>query len=323
MKKKSLFMIPIIGVILVLAVTRITGNKEEVEEDKVTMVEITCPERATIELYTDLIGTVKPENSARIYPEASGTVTEVFVKAGDSVSNGQPLCIIDTKQVENAKNSMDNAEIVNREASVQLGRMQVLYQSGAISQQEYEGYANAAEKAAISYKQAKEEYERQYSYSHISAPIGGRVESWGIEVLDRITTGSLIGVISGEGNKIISSGLTDNLRRELQISDQVFIEKANQIYTGTIMELSEMADETTGLYEMKIQAGEIQELSTGSVVKISVCSNRADEALTIPVDAVYYENSIPCVYTYENGLIHKLFITTGILMLSGCRSWKD
>lgn len=73
-----------------------------------------------------------------------------------------------------------------------------------------------------------------------------------------------------------------------------------------------MTDEETGLYETKIRLESTEGLNTGTTVKLSLCSNRAEQALTIPVDAVYYENSLPYVFTYDNGVVHKVFIEAGI-----------
>ncbi|WP_125142352.1 biotin/lipoyl-binding protein [Clostridium transplantifaecale] len=41
-----------------------------------------------------LTGTVEREDAVYIYPEAAGTVTDVFVKAGDSVTQGQEILTI-------------------------------------------------------------------------------------------------------------------------------------------------------------------------------------------------------------------------------------
>lgn len=310
--KKKLFAGVVIGILLIIVVMKLFGKKEVAPEERLPVVETTKPQLGTIELYTSLIGKVEPKTVARLYPEIAGTVEEVFVKAGDMILKGQPVCAVDTKQVETAENSMDNAEISSKEAQDMLWRMTALHDAGSISQVEYQGYVNTAEKADIIYKQAVEEYERQYSYSNITAPIGGRVESCDIEPLDRVSSSDQLCVISGEGNKVISSSLTENLRKQVHLGDGILAEKNGAQYTGTIVEMSEMANENTGLYDTKIQLDEAGELSTGTVVKISVCSNRVEQVLTVPVDSVYYENSVPCVYTYENGTIHKISIQTGI-----------
>lgn len=301
-----------IGVVAVIAAVKLFGGKEAAVVDTLPVVETVKPQTGTIELYTSLIGRVEPETVARIYPEAGGTIQELFVKTGDTVTVGQPLCTIDTKQVETAKNTMDNAEVSNKEAQDMLGRMTPIYGSGGISQAEYQGYVNAAEKTEITYKQAVEEYERQFSYSHVTSPINGRVETCGVEMYDRVTSADQLYVLTGEGNKVISSSLTENLRSQVNLGDTIFAEKGEIVYIGTITEMSEMANEHTGLYDSKIRLNNAEGLATGTVVKISICSNRAEQVLTVPVDSVYYENSRPYVYTYEDGIIHKVFIKMGL-----------
>ena len=69
------------------------------------------------------------------YSEAGGEVTEVYVKAGDMVTEGQPICHIDTKMVDTAKNSMETAAVNMENANKELERSRVLFESGNMSQQ--------------------------------------------------------------------------------------------------------------------------------------------------------------------------------------------
>ena len=318
MNKKKKVMIGMVlgavGCVLGVVVRVCFSGEVEAEPVSVPVVETEYPEIGDIELFTSLIGSVEPEYIARIYPEASGTVTDIFVKAGDVVAAGQPVCTIDTKLVDSAENSMKNAEISLREAQTDLGRMEILFGSGGISQQEYENYVNAAKKAELAYRQASADYEKQYSFSHITAPISGRVESCGVEVFDRVSEGNQICVIAGGGDVIISFQVTDVLRKKIQVGDMLEAKKSDNFYTGRIVEMSEMADAATGLYQVKavLEESPAGELSTGAVVKLSLCSNRVEQALTVSVDAVYYENSLPYVFTFEDGVIHKAFIESGI-----------
>ncbi|RFZ79549.1 efflux RND transporter periplasmic adaptor subunit [Lacrimispora amygdalina] len=311
--KKKVLLLGVSAVILIAVILiRINGMKVPVKADTLPVVETVNPEVGTIELYTSLIGTIEPETVVRISPEASGTVTQVAAKAGDMVQQGQLLCVIDTNKVQNAKNTMDNAQVTYKEAHDTLGRMSALYQSGAVSEQEYQGYVNSAKKSEIAYKQAKEEYENQVSYSNIKSPISGKIESCSIEQFDKVSTSDQIFVISGVGNKIISTSLTEKLKRRVNPGDTVTVEEDGNNMQGTISEISGMADDKTGLFKIKIQLADTNDLSTGTSVKLSLCSERADQVITVPVDSVYYENSKPYVFTYDNGTVHKIFIEAGI-----------
>lgn len=56
-----------------------------------------------------------------------GEITDVFVKAGDMVQEGQPICKIDTKQVEAARLQMESAQQAMNDANTNLGRQQALF----------------------------------------------------------------------------------------------------------------------------------------------------------------------------------------------------
>lgn len=93
------------------------------------MIEAEPPEIGDIELYTSLIGYVEPEYIAG-FIRRPRTITEVFIKAGDTVKAGQSICTVDTKLVESTESAMKNAEVSLREARTALNRMSILYQSG-------------------------------------------------------------------------------------------------------------------------------------------------------------------------------------------------
>lgn len=107
----------------------------------VTVVKAAPPSTGDIRLTTGLTGTVEPSDVVHIYAKAAGDVTAVYIKAGDMVTQGQALFEIDTEQVETAKNTMDSAAVNLSEARSNLNRMQILYSSGDLSEQEYEQYA--------------------------------------------------------------------------------------------------------------------------------------------------------------------------------------
>lgn len=281
------------------------------------VVQVSEPERRDIRLTTSLIGTVEPENVVYVYPKASGEVTEVNVKAGQVVEAGQQICVIDTDQIESAKSNLDAAELALRQAKEELSRQSVLYAGGGISEQAYRQYQDNVESAQISYDSAKNAYDNQVSYSVITAPISGLIEVCNIQEFDQISQSDQVCVISGQSAKMVSFSVTERIRSELKEGDQITVEKDGQEFTGTIDEISTMADEKNGLFTAKarLDGGDYDYmLSTGSTVKLSVISDSQENALAVPVDAVYYEGGASYVYTYDQGTgtLHQAEVETGI-----------
>lgn len=276
------------------------------------VVETEKPQTGDISLTTSLLGKVEPSDVVYLYPKASGDVMEVTIKAGDMVNQGDVICRIDTKQVETAKSNLDAAALRLSQAQTEFNRQSVLYQAGDISQQAYEQFRDSVASAGLQYDQAKFAYETQVSYSQITAPISGLVEICDIELYDTLSPGSLICVISGEGAQVLSFQTTERIRNYLQEGDAIEAEKEGKRYKGVIREISTMADDVTGLYKVKANMDLDVSLPTGAQVKLYVTCEETKQALTIPVDAIYFEGGEPQIYIYHEGIVHKRQIEMGI-----------
>ena len=96
------------------------------------------------------------------------------------------------------------------------------------------------------------------------------------------------------------------------MGDPISLDKNGTDYQGTINEVSSMIDDSTGLFKVKASVENGDALPTGSTTKLSVISDRADNVLTIPVDAVYYSGGDAYVYTYDNGTVHYVPVEIGL-----------
>lgn len=317
MKKGIIAGSVVIVALAAIVVPKLLTPKTFAEAVTDPIVEVMTPQRRDIALTTGLVGSVEPEDVVYVYPKASGDVTEVNVQAGDIVQAGQQLCVVDTKQVEGAKSSLDSAQLALTQAQEELSRQAVLYSGGGISEQVYRQYQDNVKAAQISYDSAKINYDNQVSYSKITAPISGVVEVCNIENYKQVGQSDLICVISGQGAKIVSFSTTERIKNNLETGDQIAVEKDGEQLIGTIYEVSSMADSATGLFKIKARLDENMDeskLATGSAVKLYVVSESVENVITVPVDSVYYDGSLAFVYTYdqETGCLHKIQVDDGL-----------
>ena len=276
------------------------------------VVQVTSPERGDIQVSRSLIGSVEPADMVYVIPMAAGEITEVYVNAGDYVTEGQALCKIDTKQVDSARLQLDAAQVQLEDAQANLERMKVLYQTGDISAQNYEQVESAAKAAQIQYDSAKLAYEYQMDFSEITATISGRIESSSMEVHGMATQSSPLCVIAGEGSKTVTFSVTEAMLAHVKAGDTVLIEKSGSQYTGTITEVGSMVSTTTGLFDVKASVESADSLISGTTVRLNVITDGAENVLVLPVDTVYYSSSEPYVYTYDAGTVHEVPVETGI-----------
>jgi len=336
MKKRNIILCTAAGVIVVAAAVGVTAMKggssgsgmpggmggpgggpggmgDMQQENQATVVRSEEPETGSIYLTTELTGTVEPDDVVHVYAKASGDITSVNVKAGDTVTKGQVLFTIDTEQVANAQNSVDSAQVNLQKAQSDLARMQILYDGGDLSDQEYEQYTNAVKTAQLQYNSAKTSYDQQVSYSSVTAPISGKVESCSAEVYDRANMNGELCVISGEGEKKVTFYVTQRMLENLAVGDSLTVEKSGTTYNAVIDEINTMVDDSTGMFKIEAQLTDSDNnAATGSTVKLTVTTGKAENVMTIPVDAVYYSGGKAYVYLYEDGKAKKVSIEVGI-----------
>lgn len=312
--KKSVIItsVVIVAAAAALILPRALRPDPVVEAVALPIVEVEMPFTGSIELSRNLVGKVEPSDVVYVYPKAAGQITDVYVKAGDMVKEGQAICKIDTKQVESARLSLDSAKMQLDDARTNLGRQRVLYEAGDISPAAFEQAQTAVTGAQIQYDGAKLNYDNQIEFSNMTAPISGKVEIFDVEVHDVVSAQVMICVISGEGSKAVTFSVPEKIVSQMQKGDTITLEKNGTEYQGIITEISSMIDANTGLFKVKSSVESGDALATGSMVKLYVTSDRADDVMCLPVDSIYYSGGNSFVYTYDNGIVHKVPVEAGI-----------
>ena len=254
MKKNVKRLIAGAVVLLVAAgiVVRIAGgNKKEEEYETRPTVAVENPKTGDITLYTDLTGTIEPISKAVVQPKIGGELLEVNFQAGDPVEAGQVLCKIDSDALTALQLQMQSASVAADNAARELARIQPLYASGYISQQQFDQAQSSATSARLAYESAKNQYDLQVKYTTVTAPISGVIESRNVEPHDHIGTDTKICVISGGDQLQVKFGITEKILRNMKVNDPIQVEKNGTEYDGNVTEVGSMVNSATGLYDAK------------------------------------------------------------------------
>lgn len=286
------------------------GGEEEYESRPT--VSAVHPRKGDIILYTELTGVIEPQSKAAVQPKMGGEVLEVYFQAGDRVEAGQALVKIDSDALTALKLQMDAAEVSVRDAASNLTRTRALYTQGYVSEQTMEQAENADQNARIAYETARNQYDLQLEYTTVTAPISGTVESRSVEPHDHVDTSAQICVISAGDQLQVKFGITEKIHQTLSLDDVISIEKNGTAYEGVVAEIGTMVNSATGLYDAKASIPQSAGLTTGTRVKLTAVMSRAENVLTVPVDAVNYDKGEAFVYCYEGGTARKTMIESGI-----------
>lgn len=295
----------------VIGIRFIINSNHEVTDSR-PVVKVTAPEIRTVEVYTDQIGTVQPAETVNVLAMLGGEILEVNFNAGDKVKKGDVLLVINSDNLKSLEIQRDSAEIQNNDAQTALERTKVLYETGAVSQSALEQAQSGAERAQLGYDAANEAYEIQKKYSTITAPISGTVEYKNAEVHSFATQGTPVAVISGEGKTSVVFGVSEDTMKTVKPGDQVYVYKQGFESYGNITEINSMVGQN-GLYNVKAEIEYPDDITTNSRVIVNILKNKAEDAMSIPLSAVYHDGGESFVYVLQDdNTIKKTVFTSGI-----------
>jgi len=190
-----------------------------------TPVKIVDARTTPIEDATEYVATLKSLRSTTIQPQIDGQITQIFVKSGDRVGQGDRLMQIDPQRQQAAVSSQE-AERASREANVAYARQQQqraneLFAAGAISKQEQEQAQTALRTAEASLQSLQAQVQQQQvqlRYYTISAPTSGIVADVPARVGMQVSTSTVLTTI--EQNDV------------LEVYVSVPVERSGDLKTG-------------------------------------------------------------------------------------------
>jgi HlyD family secretion protein len=207
--------------------------------------ELTYPETETIERTSVLTGKIEPRDEIDIKPQISGIISEILVEAGDKVNNGDIIAKIkvipEETQLSSAENRVAVAEISLKEAEQNFNRTRQLYEKKYESREKYE-----TDEAALA--RARKELEQARDQLTIVRDGVSAANAQGSNTLVRSTvTGVVLEVPVKVGSSVI---------------------QANTFNDGTT--IAKVADMTDLIFKGKVDETEVDLLSEGMDVRISV-----------------------------------------------------
>ena len=98
-------------------------------------------------------------------------------------------------------------------------------------------------------------------YSSITAPINGKIESFDVKVYDRVSQSQDLCVIAGEGENVVSFYVTQRMMQNANVGDELEIRRTELHTKAYISEINSMVDRDTGLFKVKAQIENTQEIA--------------------------------------------------------------
>lgn len=278
-------------------------------------------EQGTIVAGPILSGELRPQREAKIRAELGGSMLEVRVEEGQTVTRGALLGRIETRTLDDARQSAVSAV---RNAENQLGvarreveRTEKLVTAGALAARDLDlvkSNVTAVEAQLADAKSRLASAERQLGDAVIRAPIAGIVSKKSVNVGDVVSVGTeLFTVIDPSSMRLEASVPSEDLSTlRVGVPVEFTVRGYDQTFTGKIERIAPQADATTRQVPIFVAIPNVGgRLVAGLFAEGRVVAEKAT-GLVVPVNAVNTTTQSPWVLRVANGKTEKVNVTLGL-----------
>ncbi len=266
---------------------------------------VATAQRGDLPVYFNGLGTVTAFNTVTVRSRVDGQLISIAFQEGQFVHQGDVLAQIDARpfqvQLEQAMGQLAKDQAQRRDAEVNLERFKLLFKEGVIPQQQLDTQAALVGQfdGAIASDQAQiNNAKLQLTYSHITAPISGRIGLRLVDVGNMVhatDTNGLLVITQLQPISVIFSLPQDQLPQvvtKLRSGPQLPVEAYDRddtakIATGKLQTIDNQIDVTTGTYKLKsIFSNEDNALFPNQFVNVHLLVDTKRDLTVVPAAAI-------------------------------------
>lgn len=147
----------------------------------------------------------------------------------------------------------------------------------------------------------------------ITAPISGIIEQCNVDPFDIASPQSPVYIISNKDMMMVTFNVSSSAAQNIEIGDITTVEIGSASYRGTVTEIGTKVN-SVGLFPVKVQInGDHSSLMTGLTVTVTADTDRAKNAVTVPLSLLYFKDNQAYVYVEENGVAVKTDVEIGLM----------
>jgi len=321
-------------------------KKEAVTAASVTVQVVAASEVEWPETY-EATGTVRARASAVISSRVMGYIRDVKAQAGDRVTQGKLLIVLDARDldaqfrqaeaaVHEAHSAMPEVESAVAAAKAQLDlaevtlrRMKDLFEKKSISNQEFDEASTRwkaaeanhrmtlarREQLASKIRQAEEALEAariMRSYSQIAAPFTGVVTDKRVNPGDLATPGAPLLTIEREGAYRLEAPVAESRLAQIRPGQtaSIVLEALDKKIEARVSEIVPAVDAASRAYTVKLDLPALGQIRSGMFGRV-LFTLGARKALAVPAAAVIERGQLQSVLVTEDGVARTRLVTLG------------
>jgi membrane fusion protein, multidrug efflux system len=268
-------------------------------------VVVATAHRGDLPVYFNGLGTVTAFNTVTVRSRVDGQIVKINFTEGQFVKEGDALIEIDPRpyqvQLEQAEGQLAKDQAQLKDVQVDYERYKLLLKEGVIPQQQLDtqaaqvGTFEGAIKADVA---TIDNAKLQITYSHITAPISGRV---GLRLVDignivhATDTNGLLVITQLQPIAVLFSLPQDQLpevlarmRSDRQLAVEAYDrDNSDKIATGKLLTIDNQIDTSTGTYKLKaVFDNNKNELFPNQFVNVHLLVDTKKNVVLVPTTAI-------------------------------------
>ncbi|MGZ3928576.1 MAG: efflux RND transporter periplasmic adaptor subunit, partial [Mucilaginibacter sp.] len=256
--------------------------------------------------YVQLQGHIDAQDNVTAYPQSPGTITAIYVKAGQHVSKGQELAQLD--------NSVLVQNIAQAEAQANLA--QTVYQRQKNLWDQKIG-------TEVQFLQAKSSYEasqkqvaglrQQANMYRITSPINGTIDQMDLKMGQVAQPGSTgIRIVNADVLKV-KADVPESYASRINQGDnvKVMVPDANDSLMAKVTFAAKVIDPSSRSFGIEIKLPQRKTLRPNMTAVIKIADYTRNEAIVIPINSVQRSETGDYVFVNNNGTAKKKTVKVG------------
>ena len=316
-RKKKIIIASLIAVFLIAGIVLIQNKKQSKKIDnKYFSYEVGTN---TFESYIEADGSVKSDNTKKIYVQQSLQVDKVLVKLGDYVKKGQVLLTF---------NSSDRDEVIRNIAKESANLSQLernynsykkLYAAGGAARIDYQTIETSIQQSRIAIAQYRANLDKMPI--DIISPVDGTITALTADENYRVNTQVNLLEIEDLTNVYVSTQVPEYSIKNLAVGQkaEVTLKSSDKKYQGTVTEVSTVSSEsstdTAAYVDVKVKVDVTQldkNFIPGFKASVKIITSSKQNVLSIPRTSIGEdEQGNKYVWKIVNGTVKKIIIKVG------------
>lgn len=279
------------------------GSTDSVKRTEVNVVDV---KTGNFTDYVQLQGRIDAQDNVVAYPQASGSITALYVKAGDHVSKGQVLAQLDNSVLlQNIAQAQAQANLTQ---TVYQRQKNLWDQKIGTEVQFLQAKSNfeASEKQVSSLKQQSNLY-------RIVSPITGSVDQMDLKLGQIASPGATgIRIVNADVLKIkadVPESYVANINQGDNV--KVVIPDANDSLMAKVTFAAKVIDQASRSFGIEIKLPQRKTLRPNMTAVIKIADYSKNNSIVIPLNAIQRSTSGDYVFVADHGEAKKKTVKVG------------